>query len=103
MAEKPLTFAAAASRFETKMLEHPFTFDGKTYESVTIRRMNAGEVETLVKSVAENPEISWFDYPMFDVPASVLREIDGDDGLQIKGAVNRFLPRLFRGAEETAQ
>lgn len=90
-------FVGKEGRFETKKLEHPVIFDGKEISEVTIRRMTAGDVESLVKSVNDGGELNWFDYPMFDVPAEVLRELDGDDALVIKGAVNRFLPRVFRG------
>lgn len=90
-------FVNKEGRFEVKALEHPIVYDGKTISEVTIRRMTAGDVESLVKTVNDGKELNWFDYPMFDVPAEALRELDGDDALSIKGAVSRFLPRFFRG------
>ena len=87
-------------RSTTVALDHPVEFDGKLYESVTIRRVTGKQVDDFIRASAAlkegepQPQL-----PSLDFPREVYDEMDDDDRLRVEEALLPFLPRrLMLGA-----
>lgn len=87
-------------RSTTVALDHPVEFDGKLYESVTIRRVTGKQVDDFIRASAAlkegepQPQL-----PVLDFPREVYDEMDDDDRLRVEEALLPFLPRrLMLGA-----
>lgn len=76
---------------EIVKLEYPVEFDGRTYESITVRMLTVGEWRNFLDA---SPEFgSWLDVlPMFDVPKEVLDALMTTDGERVTDAADRFRP-----------
>jgi len=81
-------------------LEWPVEFDGKLYESVTVRRVSGKDVDDFIRASAalqegeRQPQL-----PVLDFPREVYDEMDDDDRLRVEEALLPFLPRrLMLGA-----
>lgn len=88
----------AAARFEEVRLDWPFTFEGRRYETITVRRMTMKDVSAFVAKAKEAGPGALVHYPMFDVPDEVLDLLDPDDDDRVSEVVERFLPRRFRSS-----
>jgi hypothetical protein len=85
-------------RFRTVPLEWPVEFEGKVYSEVTVRRMTASEVGEFIDAIRTDGSKAFL--PMFDVPQAVIDALDDDDGVEVNKAVQDFLPRRLREANE---
>ena len=96
-APAPPKFVGDRPRFRTVPLEWPVEYDGKTYSEVSVRRMTAGEVMNFIEQATNggSPRL-----PIFDVPPEVIDALDADDADNVNKAVNDFLPRALRQADE---
>ncbi len=88
----------AADRAEAVPLEWPLHYDGKTVDSVTVKRLTTGEIADFIEQ--NGATTNWRDFPMFDQPPAVLRALDDDDAENVLTVFNRFLPRRFRAGPE---
>lgn len=89
------TFVNQKERFRKVPLEWPLEYDGKVYDSVTVRRMSAEDMRTFI-AMEDGSTI----FPMFDVPNAVIEALDPDDDVRVNEAVQDFLPRALRRAAE---
>ena len=89
--------AAVANRPEkTVPLEFPVEFDGKTYESITVRMLTVGEWREFLDGGREFG--SWLDVtPMFDAPREVLDALMTSDGERVTEAADLFRPGRSKG------
>ena len=64
-------------------MDWPVEFDGQTYESITIRRVSAREVEQYIEAISLHkdgePNVK---SPMLDCPQEVYEAMDDDDRLR---------------------
>lgn len=88
------------NRSRTVPLQYPVEFDGKVYDSITVRRMTGSEVAEYISAmsvdISEGTDRAWM--PMFDVPREVYEALDDDDLQEVDKAVLDFLPRRLRPA-----
>lgn len=94
-------FVSQKERFRTVTLEWPIEYDGKVYDSVTVRRMTTSEVAEFIDQVRADAKSA--SLPMFDVPKEVVDALDADDAEAVNKAVNDFLPRSLRLEAEPEQ
>ena len=88
-------FVPGKSRDRVVPLEYPVEFAGKTYDSITVRRMTGNEVAEFVANSADVKTL-----PMFDCPKEVIDALDADDSETLMTAVLDFLPRALRPAND---
>lgn len=75
-------------------LDWPIEFDGKTFESIRIRRVTGVEVDSFLRQVGSlkdgerSPQL-----PVIDCPVEVYEALDDDDRLRVEEAMVAFLPR----------
>ena len=87
-------------------LEWPVEWNGRTYESVTLRRLTVAEVAAFVESLKDLPEGAKIRWPIFcdengaPMPPEVMDALDADDSDALDKAALDFLPRRFRGEPE---
>jgi len=80
-------------------LDWPIEFDGKTYDSVRIRRVTGREVEQFLSALAAAKEGALLlPPPMLDCPIEVYDALDDDDRFKIEEAMLSFFPRRMREA-----
>lgn len=89
---------AVRPRSQTIELEWPVEYDGKTYTQVTVSRMTTEQVSEFVS--AAKVLGSKTTLPMFDVPGEVIDALDPDDADKVGEAVQSFLPRALKMANE---
>lgn len=89
-----VTHVRDAERFRIVELTWPVTFEGKTYERITVSRMSVRQLGVFMDTIESKGRLS--DLPMFDVPREVIEELDADDGDKLDEAAADFLPRRFR-------
>ncbi len=102
----PLNDAVIVSpkeRSTTVALEWPVEFDGKVYDTITVRRCSGREVDLFVAAVAAAADGVSVKTPMIDCPTEVYDAMDDDDRLRLEEAVLPFLPRRLARAAELAQ
>lgn len=92
----PPRFVGGPPREKTIVLEHPVEYDGTVYETVTVRKMLAREIEDFVEQVRAGGSPS---LPMIDIPGVVLDHLSADDFWFVNQAINNFLPRQLRTEE----
>jgi len=78
-------------------LEYPVEFDGRVWDSVTLKRMTAREVQNFIEAVMAG---SLPDLPIAQAPAELLDALDDDDRQRIEEEVVNFLPARLRAARE---
>lgn len=88
-------------RSSTVPLEWPIEFDGKLYESITIRRCSGREVDQFIAAVTTAANGANLKTPMIDCPDEVWAVMDDDDRLRLEEAVLPFLPRRLAQAAES--
>ncbi len=83
-------------------LDYPIEFDGKVYDTITVRRVSAREVSDFIDAVAKSEEFANVKAPMIDCPQEVYEVMDDDDRLRLEEALLPFLPlRLKQGVALT--
>ena len=96
------TFAGNKPRSETVPLEWPIAFGGKTYSSLTVRRVSTEEIAAWVDAVRQKvPDArlnNVVDEDGEPIPAEVLDYLDPDDDEAVGAAITDFLPRRLREA-----
>jgi hypothetical protein len=99
MSDTPkVEFANEAKRFRKMELAWPLTVDGKSYTSVTARRLSGAEVQAYIESIkADAASVA---PPMLDIPFDVYEALDDDDRMMVDEAISDFLPRRLRSALE---
>jgi hypothetical protein len=90
-------FLGNAPREKDVPLEFPFELDGKTWDSVKIRRATGAEVEAYMDALQSGESAV---PPMFDFPMEVYDAMDDDDRYAVDVAVVPFLPRRLKVAAE---
>lgn len=85
-----------AEREKTLPLKFPFDFDGKSHDEVRIRRLTTQEVGDLMGAGSRSLDLYKVYSVMTGLPPSVLRGLDGDDGLAVTGVCSGFLPQLLK-------
>lgn len=74
-------------------LTWPIEYDGKVYDTVTVRRITGAEVRSLLAQAADGS----LDFlPMLDCPQPVYEALDDDDLYEIDKVIADFLPRRLR-------
>jgi hypothetical protein len=91
----PPSFVGGKVRSKIIPLEWPLEYGGKTYDSVTVRRMSATEVSQFFNDESDTKRL-----PMFDCPHEVIDALDADDSEVVSQAVIDFLPRRMQPASE---
>ena len=80
-------------------LDWPVEFGGQVYETITIRRVSAREVEEFIEAISTHkdgePNVK---APMIDCPQEVYEAMDDDDRLRLEEALVPFLPRRLQQA-----
>lgn len=85
-----------ADREKTLPLKFPFGFEGKFHDEVRIRRLTTQEVGDLMGAGSGSLDLYKVYSVMTGLPPSVLRGLDGDDGLAVTGVCSGFLPQLLK-------
>lgn len=99
--KKEARIVSPKERSASVPLEWPIDFDGKTWDSVTIRRITGRELEAYVEAIAALPEDALsLKSPMIDCPPEVYDALDADDRARLEAALLPFLPRSLRAAAE---
>ena len=97
----PLPLVAALEfsdpRSKVVPITHRFTFDGRTFSEVTVRRLSMVAVDKLVDE-RRHGDLYEVISEMTSVPAAVLRGMDADDGDRLVAESRDFLPRILREA-----
>lgn len=97
----PLPLVAALEfsdpRSKVVPITHQFTFDGRTFSEVTVRRLSMVAVDKLVDE-RRHGDLYEVIAEMTNVPAAVLRGMDADDGDRLVAESRDFLPRILREA-----
>jgi hypothetical protein len=95
----PLVAALEFSDPRSKVvpITHRFTFDGRTFSEVTLRRLSMVAVDKLVDE-RRHGDLYEVISEMTSVPAAVLRGMDADDGDRLVAESRDFLPRILREA-----
>lgn len=97
----PLPLVAALEfsdpRSKVVPITHRFTFDGRTFSEVTVRRLSMVAVDKLVDE-RRHGDLYEVIAEMTSVPAAVLRGMDADDGDRLVAESRDFLPRILREA-----
>lgn len=97
-AEKPVAkIVRGNEREKTIPLEWEIEFEGRVYDSITIRRCTGFEISEYVLSMAEGNAPM---FPGLDCPIAVYEALDADDFEKVDEVVRDFLPRRFRQAAE---
>ncbi|MDC7784754.1 phage tail assembly protein [Rhodoplanes sp. TEM] len=91
-------FVGGKPRARVITLEYPIEYRGKLWEQITVRRMTAKELQDFVDQASKDGETPKL--PMFDAPIEVMDFLDPDDQATVSEAVQDFLPRALRQAEE---
>lgn len=87
----------------------PITFDGKSYETVGVRRFTAAQVKAISENFRRNREINpdyalvlplYVDTEGNDLPDGVLDLVPADEADDLDRMAFDFLPRAFRPALE---
>lgn len=104
--EPPIKEAKIVSPKERHLdvpIDWPVEFDGKTYDTIRVRRISGREVETFIRQVAamtdQSPAVM---PPTFDCPLEVYEAMDDDDRLRVEEAALPFMPRRLRAAAGAA-
>ena len=90
----PVARIIGDKHFRAIPLEWPVDYDGKTIDTVTVRRMTGAEVSAFIATLRDNPDAARL--AMYDVPHEVIDGLDADDYAKVQEAVNDFLPRVLR-------
>lgn len=102
---KPV-FLNAAARRRCVALQWPLEYDGRVYAEILVRRLTVGEVAAWVESLkagGNNAHMPiYVDAAGAPIPAAVIDALDDDDGAALDEVVRDFLPRRFRGLQESA-
>lgn len=75
-------------------LEYPIEYDGKVYESLTLRRLRGKDFKRLARMEGDE-EIALASL-LTGAPKEVIEALDGEDFIELQGAVENFLPRKLR-------
>lgn len=85
-------------------LDWPVEYDGKTYDSVTIRRVSGKEVEDYIDALkptgADGPDPL---PPYINIPRPVWDAMDDDDQYEVDQQAKPFTPRRLLAAAELGQ
>ncbi len=78
-------------------LKHAFRLNGKVVDTIVVKRLTLGQVDTFVRRAAAS-SFSTFDIyaVMTGMPASVLRGLVDEDGDAVVDAAYDFLPRALK-------
>jgi hypothetical protein len=88
-----------AGAFRVVTLQFPVKFEGKVYESITVRRITMKEMREFVESASEGGSATT---PNIDCPTGLLDHLDPDDFEEVDKAISDFLPRRLKAAIERA-
>ena len=100
-------FDAADKRFKTVSLQWPFSYEGKHYDSIVIRRLTQGAVAAFVARINAEKQANTEAEVRFPIYAdtdgnslsdAVMACLDDDDALAVDEAARDFLPRRFQPA-----
>lgn len=95
-AEKPVAkIVTNLPREKVVTLTYPVEFDGRLYESITIRRITGGEVAGYMDRLQQGERIM---PPVVDCPVEVYEAMDADDQDLVDEAAMDFLPRRLKAA-----
>lgn len=95
-AEKPVAkIVTNLPREKVVTLTYPVEFDGRLYESITIRRITGGEVAGYMDRLQQGERIM---PPVVDCPVDVYEAMDADDQDLVDEAAMDFLPRRLKAA-----
>lgn len=101
-------FVNAAARRRSVKLQWPLEYDGRVYDEICVRRLTVAEVAAWVeglKAGGENPHPHmpiYVDAAGAPIPDVVIDALDDDDGAALDEVVRDFLPRRFRGLQDSA-
>lgn len=105
----PKVLPTAALTFHTDEAEelplrHSFDWDGKSYKSLTLRRLTLGQVQDFsAKARAEDGiEMVELYAAIANIDVAVARGLKDEDGEALADRCQDFLPRAFRGETESA-
>lgn len=98
-------FLNAAARRRSVTLQWPLEYDGRVYAEIFIRRLTVAEVAAWVESLKAGDGNShmpiYVDAAGAPIPDAVIDALDDDDGVALDEVVRDFLPRRFRGQQES--
>jgi hypothetical protein len=80
-------------------LTWPVACDGKTYDTVVVRRLSTREVADFITAVSEDPGARlplFCDVDGHEIPKAVFEAMDRDDTDALNEAAEDFLPRVLR-------
>lgn len=101
-------FIGDKSRVETVALDWPLSYGGKTYASITLKRMTTAEVADFIDRMRKAGEAATARFPIFvdeagaPIPDEVMDGLDADDMDRLNERAANFLPRRFLGAPASA-
>lgn len=93
-----LVFVDGASRERPVKLRFPFEWEGVRYDAVHVRRLNTDEVGRIAESMPTKgrPDPIEIYAVMTGLPASVLRALDADDGIEVSEVAAGFFPPMLK-------
>ena len=95
-AEKPVAkIVTNLPREKVVTLTYPVEFDGRLYESITIRRITGAEVVDYMDRLQQRERLM---PPVVECPVEVYEAMDADDQFMVDEAAMDFLPRQLRVA-----
>lgn len=100
-----LAFAGDRPRVKTMNLDWPVSYAGKTYATISIKRLTAADVAAFIEKLGGGK----FRFPIFVddegalVPDAVMDGLDDDDAMVLDKASLDFLPRRFREAPDKSK
>ena len=101
-------FAASAPVLKLVNLQFgPYTFAGRDWTKVGIRRLSVEQIAAVFENYRVNREVDpdfSFSLPIYvdeagvEIPAGLLGKLDPDDSDAVEAAAEAFLPRRYRAA-----
>ena len=94
-------------RFRTIALDWPVADGERIYRSISVRRMTAKQVADFIEALRAQTGESDFAIPIFCdenlelIPQRVMDGLDDDDRVMLEEAASDFLPRRFRGNNQS--
>lgn len=102
-AEKPKPPAARIVPREGKAteqvvpLEYPVEYDGKIWESLTVRRVSGRDFQNMAEA---GDDAVFLTAMLTGAPREVIEAMDGEDFIEVQGVVKAFLPRKLQAMAE---
>lgn len=104
--DKPTSTARlVGNRSLTKVvkLEYPVEFEGKIYDTLTVRRVKGKDFKVIARLPDSEEEDVALSVLLTGAPEEVIREMDGDDYVALQETIRDFLPRKLRTAVQVSE